>query len=485
MESENEMRKTIESILAGGNPFEDSVMERMDVQNLFYSCVVDEQRQMGLSHDAIKEYWLKELSNDGGGHNYNDLCTRMEKYAEIDYPSGIALENNTICNARCTNCTHEMLISKKMRPSVNAPIEQMRYRIRKTKLIHCLLNSDGRCNIDLTGFGEPLINPHILEMMEYARHFFDGTELTSNASLLTEEWLSRYLKLDAKRLNLSLSYFDKNTYEKEVGLPYERTINNIRLAFRVRNKMNSKTRLTVHIFDNQLNDNGTAERFKAYFEPYKQNGDLVYTRDYDEMVKNGLETRNVKRDTLVPCFMLWTTIMVDVSGNVFPCCHCVWIPYDEAMCVGRIEDDPEFILKKILSIRNRHRNGEFGKTCKECALLYEKHAADFINVRMPEDLQLFVKRHERLYLYGAGGVGAKMYRLLHEEKISVEAFLETETERKEYLRHNIVGVNAFKPDEKTGVIITVGDSDMAETIKETLIECGLTEKQIYTQSMFD
>lgn len=482
MSDQDGINSIIDNISNGNNPFEEKAIHNQDLPNLFYSCVLDEQRQQGMPLSLIEKYWRKELS---AGKNFLNLCNRMKLYKESYYPTGIAIENNTICNAKCTNCTHEKLISDGSRPSVNVPLDTMRYRIRKAKLIYRLFNPDcPNYYLDLTGFGEPLLNPYMLDELEYAKFFFDGIELTSNASLLNKEWLEQYFKLNTRRFNLSLSYFDKHVYEREIGLPYERTIENIRNAFIIRNRMQSKTSLSVHIFDNRFNVERDVKEFKALFEAYKRDDDLIYTRNYDEAVENGLQTRNKKRDDLVPCFMLWTTFMIDVMGNVFPCCHCGWVEFDQEMSLGRIEDDPETILNNVLSIRRKQKEGHFGRTCLECPILYEEHVGDYIHVKFPEQLSGFLTKYQKVFLYGAGGVGAKMCRLLSRENISFVGFLETQTMRTMFLEHPVTNLDSFSPDGHTGVIITVGNKIMADEMKEKLMNTGLLEEQIYVQSIF-
>ena len=117
----------------------------------------------------------------------------------------------------------------------------------------------------------------------------------------------------------------------------------------MRKKTESKGQVIIHIFDNTLNSEEDIKRFKDKFRPLLQKQDALSIREYIEFVENEINTRMKKREEIRPCYELWDVLMIDVDGNIYPCCMGVWKEYDPYLAVGNMEDDIDVIApRKIL-----------------------------------------------------------------------------------------------------------------------------------------
>lgn len=473
----------VQRILNKEDPFDSNITENPDdARSLYYSCLIYEQVISHLSSEEKRTFWENELEK---GEEFKDFSLRMSKYdEEINYPNSILVENNTICNAHCTNCTHEELIKNGMRPSVNVSEDDLKYRIKKAKLLKCLINPDGKCHIDLTGFGEPSLNPNILPAIRYANSIFGNAYLTSNGSMLTDEWLEIFFKTGASELQLSLSYFDKSTYEQQIGLPYEKTKENMLNAFKIRNRLGSDTIIAVHIFDNELNSQEDKKAFLDCFSGLKKEKDNVYFRQYDELADNGIKTRS-ELVAAKPCHTLWQGLVIDVNGNVKPCCHGIWIPHEEDISFGRITDDLEKIMQKMLAMREEHIRGQYCKTCRSCYYLYVKqHPLNLVNVDVPLEIKDLRKQYSKLYLYGCGEVGAELYAMLRRNGIDIEGFIDSYKRKDTYYRKAVLGPDDLFCDPETGIIISTGNEGAKKEIQSLLKEKGFADNQIFVQNMY-
>ncbi|OEU82091.1 MAG: hypothetical protein BA865_06835 [Desulfobacterales bacterium S5133MH4] len=84
--------------------------------------------------------------------------------------STLQIEPTRRCNLHCKIC---------LRPALNTTVALLSLRDFKK-----ILNSENVRHVALHGWGEPLLNPELFQMVEYAESHGVSTELTTNATLL-------------------------------------------------------------------------------------------------------------------------------------------------------------------------------------------------------------------------------------------------------------------------------------------------------------
>lgn len=345
-----------------------------NIELLYASMKLYEQKK---EYESNKQKNIEHVEYWNNVDTYKDLEILKEKVEEIGfegYPWDLNIECSTLCNAHCKNCTHETLIKTGKRKLKNAELEDIFYVIRKLKLI-TLLNKVPEEKIIFTpvGLGEPLMYPHIFQVYKYARIFFpkSNMKINTNALLLNEENAEKLLEAGVNEIILSLSYIDKETYEEEIGIDYNKVVQNIKKFFEMQKNVDTYTDL--HIFDNPLNGAKQKIRFQLEMGRYRSRLEdrLVYRvfSKKTEESKTSSWDNNIQEKTKFsnsPCYAIWQTWMIDVEGNIYPCCQGVWDAYSKEICVGNISDDIPDILNRIKDLRSEQINEIFSEKCRNC-----------------------------------------------------------------------------------------------------------------------
>lgn len=371
------------------------------------------------------------------------------------------------------------------RCGVNVDLKEIFYRIRKLRLI-TLVSCKEEPKFLPVGLGEPLCHPNMIEILTYAANFFPMIQITTNAILLTETKAKELLKINIYKIVVSLSYYDQDTYSREIGADFLIVKKNITRLFELRNKLSSKTKITVHIFDNNLNSEANRKDFKNYFSEFLKLEDCCDIRPYMEFTDNGVkgDLKKVSKDRRVPCYSLWTECMVSAEGYVFPCCMGVWKKYDETLSLGRISDSPDILFTALDKIQKVHKKGVFG-TCETCPVLNVSHPYDLRAEAIEyNELLDFCKEFGRVHLYGAGYVGKIIGDFLSYHKIHIGCFFETNrSSYAELLGYPVYefGTKQLKEDE--GIIVCVSERYQKE-ILENLNRHNVDKSKIFFQNKY-
>jgi radical SAM protein with 4Fe4S-binding SPASM domain len=118
-------------------------------------------------------------------------------------PTHLQLEVTSACNLACAMC----LVS--YRPAINRAEGAMSMDLFR-RLID---GTPGLTRLTLQGLGEPLLQPHLLEMVTYAKARGIEVGFNSNAMLLTRERADRLVAAGLDWLHVSLDGATAETYE--------------------------------------------------------------------------------------------------------------------------------------------------------------------------------------------------------------------------------------------------------------------------------
>lgn len=165
------------------------------------------------------------------------------KQGAEEFPLMVVLAVTYVCNARCPNC-----------PYTKSAIRDS-YKDRKFMswdTFRIIANECGKYNsyIRITGGGEPLLHPMMMDMVEYAKNEGAGIGLITNGSLLTTDKAVRLLHFETDAIELSVDAADKETYSKvRVGLDFDKLVQNATYLRKKRDAMKSKTKLIASIIN--------------------------------------------------------------------------------------------------------------------------------------------------------------------------------------------------------------------------------------------
>lgn len=97
----------------------------------------------------------------------------------------------------------------------------------------------GTQQVDLTGVGEPLLNPDLVSMVEYAKRGSFKVGFTTNLTTLNESTAEKLINTNLDYVYVSFDGATKKTFEKlRVGANFEKVNSNIEMFLKKRNDKN-------------------------------------------------------------------------------------------------------------------------------------------------------------------------------------------------------------------------------------------------------
>ncbi len=235
---------------------------------------------------------------------------------------------------------------------------------------HILETNDPPAALWPYGYGEPLMYPHIYNVIRYARKKQIVVSLSTNGT---------YMDADAGRelLNSGLDYlivaFDgatPETYAKyRKGANFQQVKGNVERLLTVKLAQRSPLHLTLQMILME----GTATEVTAFKKLWKRPGvDSVRIRE-DLLKYEERESREEKPHHR-PCFFLWRgPLFVQAAGTVIPCPY-----YHGSEPFGDLKSqtaDQAWNSQKMQELRQAHIAGDVSgfPTCAACPR-YQPHA---------------------------------------------------------------------------------------------------------------
>jgi len=292
---------------------------------------------------------------------YNQRIQKSIKKLEAAPPSIVEIGITNACNSNCIMCPHSLL----------KEIGTMKMGLYRKIIDNCSRLKIK--SVTLSFFGEPLLDPTLIEKVKYAKSKNMRVVFFSNASLLTERWAYDLINSGLDGINISFDAYTKETYEKiRKGLKFDIVKKNIENLIRIRNKLGRKNPSICLIFV-EMNEN--KKEIKDFYKDWKKKVEsinLLNMRNWAGGIeKNSSNSFHCnKRSTRVPCALLWQKMMVDWNGDVVLCCD----DWDHAMVLGNLKNQTiEEVWKgeKLKNIRKLHVKREFEKIPK-CSVCNKK-----------------------------------------------------------------------------------------------------------------
>ena len=256
-------------------------------------------------------------------------------------PRYIQLEPTILCNLRCTTCNQEI---KKRSEKRTMTLDEFKYIVDQFKTLKYL---------NLTGYGEPLLNEHIFDMVKYAAEKKIKTHFATNSTMLGKPGCAQTL-IDSGLYSLifSIDAADKKTFESiRVGANFDNVISNIE-TFQKANREAGQPVMTQIYFvatqDNLDQIEAMVElgaklgvdniRIQNLYDHSGEGGECLKRAAYS---KNNLQNARealgkaaakakelavkIERSPLGPnwqyvCRMPFYYVYITVEGDVTPCC---------------------------------------------------------------------------------------------------------------------------------------------------------------------
>lgn len=282
-----------------------------------------------------------------------------ERFIAADFPLHLDIESVAVCNLRCPFCA-----------TTNSRWGADKRGFMDISLYRKIIDEgaeNGLCAIKLSLRGEPLLHPHLPEMVAYAKQKgVMDIYFNTNAMLLTEGIFEKLIDAGLDRISLSIEGFRKEIYEHyRVGATFERLLENVTPLLRLRARRHvsfPQIRIqTVLLKELQ-------KEFGEYVEFWRQYADEV---SYLDARQEKEAAEELQQQAAWACPFLWQRMTILWDGTILPCLMHGITDFS-AMTLGNVKDSSIKGLwqsEKEELLRKTHKNGEAHRipACVECS----------------------------------------------------------------------------------------------------------------------
>lgn len=331
-----------------------------------------------LAHIFDRRLYLKSFKRIVNGavsiYNYKNKKLKIS-----NKPLSIFIEPTNICNLKCPSC-----------PTGNGT-SNLKKGYMDFKLYKKIIDELGKdlMELFLWNYGESTLNPHIIDMIKYAKKYNLYIQLDTNGTLLNDETFCKKI-IDSRldRITISLDCSNKKSYKTFRGGDYFETIRKgIKKLSDLKKKKKSKfplievqailmkqneneikdithlskklgaNELTLRYFILRQYDKRLLTELFDKYNPKKEDYSLYYLKDNKVCYKRPINTS---------CFILYTTSCILWNGDVVPCCYD---GYSNEL-LGNVKDKGFMNVwnsPKYLDLRKRVISNKKGvPLCMEC-----------------------------------------------------------------------------------------------------------------------
>ena len=327
---------------------------------------------------------------------YNCNRTILKDALPLKVPMCISIEPSNLCNFKCSMCYHgNNEYAEAAKPLRNMDMDCF-YKVLDD--IKIMVDEAGQKIkvIKMYSLGEPLIHPHICQMIKEIKsaEVCEEIEITTNGSLLTNELAMKMVEygLDTLRVSIYSIYDEKNKDITKSKISVSSIRENIKFLRKYRDFMNSdKPTIIAKMFESYSSEN---EEFNDLYkeiadqvmidEPFQLNSveNDIFDNLYHE--KAQLAKEKYKEDNLYSnrkaCRYPFTHMTVRNDGTVVVCCSD-WL---KELKIGDIRKNS---LKEIWESKTLYNlrceminmKGANINACKNCEIPYRDSEEDNID----------------------------------------------------------------------------------------------------------
>lgn len=294
------------------------------------------------------------------------ISQKIKKYSRFIKETrryNLIIETTNLCNAKCIMCPYSVMKRKKEIMS-DIIFDRIIERLRGEKI--------NPVAVILNGFGDPLTDKTIFKRVKMLKNNFSKTVIKfyTNLNLADEKSINDILNCGLEEINISFNGATKQSYEKTMGINYEKTLTNLEKLISERNKSGSKLLIRISMASVRTND----KEERMFIKKWEKKVDSVSVNrvhTYGGAVADVSDkTINFNKNTF-PCKYIWNTIVIGVKGDIFLCC----LDYEGKYNFGNIREDrilDVFYSKAFEEMRVKHLKQEIKNIpiCRKCYTPY-------------------------------------------------------------------------------------------------------------------
>ena len=254
-------------------------------------------------------------------------------------PVEYIVETTAKCNLYCPMCPRE---------THKQPKEDM-----TDEIFERLIGESGRSaeHMMLIGLGEPFMDRHIFDRIEYCDRHDISTLLSTNGTFLDEKTSARLLESRLAHITLSFDGATKESFEYyRKGAKFERVRDNFVRFARMKHERGAKIQVVVQMVRMERNAD-EVDDFMRFWSAIPGVDQVRVKEDETNLLQR--EAGHAASDWKYPCHYLWRGPMyVKHNGDVYPCCQSYML---DGSPVGNVGAQP---LEEIWNSGAMHRMRE-------------------------------------------------------------------------------------------------------------------------------
>lgn len=258
----------------------------------------------------------------------------------------VIIETTSVCNTNCFFCPHENMKREKM----HMPDDIFNKSVEEIKKM-------GLRDIGLCNFGEPLVDPKIVERVRIVKKNYDcSVHIITNALALSNDVAEGLIDAGLDKLTVSLDAVDKDSFKKIRLGSYEKVVSNIKNLMELKKKKNADNPFVCVRFMVSKDNKKDARRFIWMWKNIVD--EVAFGRIHD-FYHGGQHLLNA------PCLFLWESLVILSNGDVTVCC----VDYEGKLFVGNIMEKSLWEIwnsEEIQRLRKWHLSGDYPAMCEHC-----------------------------------------------------------------------------------------------------------------------
>lgn len=261
--------------------------------------------------------------------------TPLQDVIPLDAPIAIQLEVSTICNLRCRFCLHgnDTVMEKASVKKGLFDLNLFKKVIDDFSEFPSTIKS-----LNLSGVGEPLLNPYLEEMIQYAKQSgkVEFVTFISNATLLTPDRSLSLINAGIDRVDISIYGITSGHYldltQKEIE--FEDIVENI--SYFYKNRKNAQ--ISVKAFENALSQS----EIDLFYQTFSSITDFIFLQKMGDPFRVETISQIIGEDKIntvnqLVCPLPFYHLFINQAGIVYACC----IDYiDNDLKIGDVQTTP-------------------------------------------------------------------------------------------------------------------------------------------------
>ena len=242
-------------------------------------------------------------------HTQNNYGIRDEA---LEFPMMSVLSFSYVCNALCPNCPYT-------NSDIRSDYKDAKYM--SSEIFKKIADEVGEHNawLRISGGGEPTMHPEFLELMVYAKEKGCKLGIITNGSMMDESLAKSLLEIDVDMLEFSVDASNQNDYDiVRKGLSFDELVQNLKTVYKLRNEMNSKTKIIASaINQNNIDVDGVEKFWLPYVDNFQKRKYLTW--GINDASESADDTPYLPAEERVPCPFLFERLNIDSRGQIMMC----------------------------------------------------------------------------------------------------------------------------------------------------------------------